>query len=290
MTVLRLGTRGSKLALAQANSLIELVSRPGGPAIEIEIVATSGDRSRDPTFGDGVFVKEIQQALLEGRVDAAVHSLKDVPTEPTEGLVAVAVTPREDPREALVGGTLLDLAVGARVGTGSPRRTAQLRRLRKDLEVVPIKGNVPTRVEKVKKGEVDAVVLAMAGLNRLGMGADQVFEIDEMLPAPGQGALLVEMRDGDPNQSVFRPAHDQTVRECVVAERHVLRRLGGGCLLPLAAFARIEDGLLVLDASVTSDDGSVYIHASASGPIDKPLAVAKKAARELIEKGVREIL
>jgi len=289
---IRVGTRGSKLALAQTEWVISKL-RAGAPGIDLEakVVQTTGDRRAEvPLLGDGVFVREIQHALLEGEVDMAVHSLKDMPTEPVAGLVIAAIPEREDARDALVGASLADLPSGARVGTGSPRRSAQLKRLRPDIEVVPARGNVPTRIEKVQRGEYDAVMLALAGLSRLGLGADQVFELDEVLPAPGQGALAVETRDGDELIGWVRALHQKDVRACVVAERHLLRTLGGGCLLPVAAYGSIGNGQITLDAAVTSQDGKIQLRAHGESAVDSPLGAAKQASRQLLNEGARDLL
>lgn len=289
MNPLRIGTRGSKLALAQATWVMEQCK--GSRPVELKVIETRGDRGDSPALGDGIFVKEIQRSLLAGSVDATVHSLKDVPTEPTAGLIVAAVTGRWDAREAIVGGTLAGLPEGARIGTGSPRRSAQIKRLRPDLEVVPIKGNVPTRISRIGRGECDAVLLAAAGLMRLGIEADEILDFDKMLPAPGQGALLVEVRDRDEDAaSTFAGLHDAETRDCVVAERVVLRELGGGCLLPVAAYASVQDGDLVLRASVTSADGSQHLESEARGKASKPLGVAKRVVRDLIRRGARELL
>ncbi|MBW3588196.1 MAG: hydroxymethylbilane synthase [Actinobacteria bacterium] len=289
---IRVGTRGSKLAVAQTEWVISKL-RVGAPGIDIELktVQTTGDRRAEaPVLGDGVFVREIQHALLEGEVDMAVHSLKDMPTEPVAGLVIAAIPEREDARDALVGARLDDLAPGSRIGTGSPRRSAQLKRLRSDIEVVSARGNVPTRIEKVERGEYDAVMLAMAGLSRLGLTADEVFAIDDVLPAPGQGALAVETRDGDPLSDLGRTLHREDVRACVVAERHLLRILGGGCLLPVAAYASVSGDRVILDAAVTSQDGKTQLRAHGESAIDSPLGAAKQASRQLLNEGARDLL
>jgi len=307
--------------LAQSNWVaLRLLELAGGPAFELVQIKTSGDSEggrsfpegqagsagalpggggdparTSPVLGDGIFVKEIQRALLSGEVDLAVHSLKDMPTEPVKGLIIAAIPVREDPSDALVGATLLTLGAGARVGTSSPRRAAQLRRLRPDLNVLPIHGNVPTRVDRVAAGEFDAVMLATAGLIRLGLPADEIFDPGVVLPAPGQGALAIEVReqDGDLAGLVGR-LHDPSTHSSVAAERRVLSDLGGGCLLPVAAWGRVEarDGgdRLVLDAAVTSADGKVQIRESDEDDPGRYLPLAKSVARSLIRGGAREIL
>lgn len=288
------GTRGSALALAQARSIVERLSaiQPAA-SFEIRVIKTSGDAPDHPSrLGDGIFVKEIQRALLDREVDLAVHSLKDMPTDPVKGLLVAAIPQREDPREALVGSTLAGLAAGARVGTSSPRRMAQLRRLRPDVHVAPLRGNVPTRIEKVHSGQWDAIMLAAAGLWRLGLPADDVLDPRDVLPAPGQGALAVETTDNEPQLAdMLSRIHDGPTRDCVAAERRVLRELGGGCLLPLAAYGRVEEGdRLVLDVAVTSPDGKVQIREHAEGPRADYFGIAKKAARALIARGAKTIL
>lgn len=285
---LKAGTRGSRLALAQTAWVIEQLARHAALRIEPEVVEMKGEPE---PLGDGIFVKDIQRALLEGDVDLGVHSLKDLPTTPALGLMIAAIPVRADPREALVGATLESLPEAARVGTSSPRRKAQLLNLRPDLRVDAISGNVDTRIRKVEAGDYDAVMLAAAGLERLGIKADEFLPIDSALPAPGQGALAVEVRsaDGDLADLVSCIHHWET-RNCVVAERVVLSELGGGCLLPVAAYGRVEDGKLVLNASVISADGKVRIVERAEGDPAKHLALGKKVARGLIKQGARDLL
>ncbi|MCA1839704.1 MAG: hydroxymethylbilane synthase [Actinomycetota bacterium] len=290
---MKLGTRGSRLALAQASQVIRALRQLNNDLdIETVIIQTTGDRGGDTALlGDGVFVKEIQRQLLEGQIDLAVHSLKDMPTDPVTGLIIAAVTEREDPRDAIVGTTLDSLRPGARVGTGSPRRSAQFLRLRPDVQVVAIRGNVPTRVEKALSGEVDAIVVALAGLNRLGIEADQVLEAEQMLPAPGQGAVAVEARDGEPElAALLSKIHHRPTRDAAAAERAVLRRLGGGCLLPVAALATVTSDRLRLEAAVTSQDGKRQIRHVAEVEHDKPLAASRKVANALVADGAMQIL
>jgi hydroxymethylbilane synthase len=260
-------------------------------AFAIEKITTTGDRQGGAILGEGIFVREIQKALLDGSIDVAVHSLKDLPTELVEGLRIAAIPQRADPREALVGGTLGSLRKGARVGTGSPRRSAQLRRLRDDLEVVPIRGNVPTRVEKARSGEFDAVLLACAGLERLGIDPDEILDPLQILPAPGQGALALETRDesglaGDACAQI----DDLEIRAAVDAERILLREMGGGCLLPVGAWGRIEEGRLLLDAAVVSADGAREARGHAEGVPSGAGAVARQLAEELKSQGAMELL
>lgn len=288
----RVGTRGSRLALTQTRWLVDRLERAvPGSEWELARITTQGDRTTTALRGDGAFVKEIQRALAEGRIDLAVHSLKDLPTDPVEGLTLAAIPERADPRDALVGTPMGALAPGARVGTGSPRRSAQARRLRPDVEVVFLRGNVPTRVAKVTEGELDAVVLAAAGLARLGIQPDQVFEPGEMLPAPGQGALAVEVRAD--HYDLIRAVSlvdDPSTRAAALAERAVLRALGGGCMLPVATLGTVEGSWLVVRASVTSSDGTEQVVASGRGDPAHPLEVGAGVGRRLIELGALGLL
>lgn len=289
---LRVGSRGSKLALVQTELVLDRL-RALQPEYEFDVqtITTSGDRSASAPIGEGVFVKEIERALAAGEIDIAVHSLKDLPTEEPGEVVVAAIPEREDPRESLVGGTLAGLPAGARVGTGSPRRMAQVKRLRGDLEVVSIRGNVPTRIEKAKNGEVDAVVLALAGLRRLSIEPDEIFEADRMLPAPGQGALAVEIREDDEEMAALLAQIDHAeTRAAVTAERLVLSQLGGGCLLPVAALGEIRAGRLSLRAAVVSPDGTREARAESEGDLERPLDVATAVASRLKELDALSLL
>jgi hydroxymethylbilane synthase len=293
MPVLRIGTRGSKLALVQSRWVAEQLEALV-PDLEVHLEVIDSRpvlKSDNPTLGDGIFVKEIQLALLDGKVDAGVHSLKDLPTAPVEGLTVAAIPPRVDPREALVGSTLEGLPQGARVGTSSPRRTAQLRHLRPDLEVAPLAGNIPTRIKKVASGEYHAAMLAAAGLQRLGIEATELLPIGRVLPAPGQGALAVEVRSDAPLVAeLVGQLHDSSTAAAVEAERAVLSSLGGGCLLPVSAYGLVEGEVLTLEARVISSDGGVEIrHTVRSAPADR-LVMAAEVARNLVEQGARELL
>ncbi len=293
MPVLRIGTRGSKLALVQSQWVAgQLEALIPDLEVRLEIVDSKPVlKSDNPRLGDGIFVKEIQIALLDGKIDAGVHSLKDLPTAPVEGLVVAAIPPRADAREALVGSTLDSLQLGAKVGTSSPRRTAQLRHLRPDLEIVPLNGNLPTRIARVAAGEYSAAMLAAAGLQRLGIEADDLIPISLALPAPGQGALAVEVRSDAPLVAeLVSQLHDLTTAAAVEAERAVLSKLGGGCLLPVSAYGRVEDGILTLEARVISSDGGVAIkHTVHAAPADR-VAMAAEVAQKLQEQGAREML
>ncbi|TAL42670.1 MAG: hydroxymethylbilane synthase, partial [Salinibacterium sp.] len=267
-TTLRIGTRGSALALAQTTTIAEAIAKKTGIATELVVIATHGDRSLDSLAtigGTGIFASALRDALLAGECDAVVHSLKDLPTAPTPGLVIAAIPKRADARDALCardGLTVDTLPPGSRVGTGSPRRMAQLHSRRPGLEVVDVRGNVDTRLSKVAKGELDAVILAAAGLGRLDRTDDitEWLELDAWPTAPGQGALAVEVRKGD-EKLVSALDHSPT-RTIVEAERHVLARLEAGCTAPVGAHALIDEGMLFLSARVYSADGSSTLTSS----------------------------
>lgn len=271
---LRLGTRRSRLAMTQSSFVAELLTLTTGRAVELVEVVTHGDVSREPLStigGTGVFASALREALERGEVDLAVHSLKDLPTAAVPGLALAAVPEREDPRDALVaagGATLSTLPDGARVGTGSPRRAAQLRAARPDLQVVDVRGNVPRRLAMVADGELDAVVLARAGLVRLGLDAQitEIIDPDVLLPAPGQGALAVECRADDAVTAAACAGLDHALsRAEVTAERALLAALEAGCTSPIGALARADAGGSVhLRAVVMSPDGSRSIARSAS--------------------------
>jgi hydroxymethylbilane synthase len=292
---LRLGTRRSALALTQAGLVAGALTDATGRAVELVEVTTRGDSSREHLTsigGTGVFVSALRDALLAGEVDLAVHSLKDLPTAPAEGLVLAAVPPREDPRDVLCardGLTLGELGHGAVVGTGSPRREAQLHALGLGLRVVPVRGNVDTRLRLVTTGAVDAVVLARAGLARLGRLAAVTEVLDPLLvlPAPGQGALAVESRaDLAPLLAVL---DDAPSRAAVTAERSLLAALEAGCTAPVGACAEAaegDDGLeLYLRAVVASPDGSVCIRKSATGPLVRAGELGRELAAEFLADG-----
>ena len=262
------------MAIAQSRQVADLITERTGRPVEIVGVTTLGDVSRAQLTqigGTGVFVSALREALLGGEVDLAVHSLKDLPTGPAAGIVLAAVPPRDDPRDALVardGAKLADLPPGARIGTGSPRRAAQLLGLRADLRCVPIRGNAGTRLGKVSEGELDAVVLAYAGLARIGhVGAiTQVFEPDEMLPAPGQGALAVECREDDAElAALLQAVTDEASMAAVTAERSLLEALEAGCSAPIGAYAA-GAAQLRMQAAVMSPDGSRMLRAHGGAP------------------------
>ena len=302
----RIGSRGSRLALWQAEHVRNLLAERCGMESEIVVVKTSGDRFLDSPVGDlgekGVFIKELEEALLDGRADLAVHSMKDVPTEVDSRFSFPAVLPREDPRDCLVsrsGAGLDALPAGARVGTSSVRRQAQLRHRRPDFEIVPLRGNIDTRLAKLDRGEFDAIVLAKAGLDRLGFSAriTQVLGTEILLPAVGQGALGIETRAGDPKFcKLVSTLADNETRAAVNAERALLAELEGGCQVPVGAWARQENELFVIEACVAAPDGGEYIRLSAEATPEQmqdrrtPLALGRRLGRELIEAGADRIL
>ncbi|WP_448641209.1 hydroxymethylbilane synthase [Geodermatophilus sp. URMC 63] len=300
---LRLGTRASQLARTQSQTVADAITAASGVPVELVHISTEGDRSAAAIAqlgGTGVFVTAIRRALLEGTVDVAVHSYKDLPTAPEPGLALAAVPPREDPRDALVardGLTLGGLPVGARVGTGAPRRVAQLRALGLGLEVVPIRGNVDTRMARVVPGDLDAVVLARAGLARLGRldAVTETLDPLQVLPAPAQGALAVECRADDARtRELLAPLDDAGTRACVVAERATLTALEAGCSAPVAAYAELaegDDGLeLWLRASVTAIDGSDGVRDSVTGPVADADRLGRALAAELLDRGAAELV
>ena len=302
-TALRLGTRRSRLALTQSQWVADAITAATGVPVELVHIVTEGDVSKAAIAqlgGTGVFVTAIRQALHEGRVDLAVHSYKDLPTAPEPGLVLAAVPVREDPRDALVardGLTLGELPPGSRVGTGAPRRVAQLRALGLGLDVVPIRGNVDTRMARVAPGDLDAVVLARAGLARLGRldAVTETLDPLQVLPAPAQGALAVECReDDDRTRGLLAPLEHAGTRACVVAERSTLAALEAGCSAPVAAYAEVADGEdgpeLFLRASVTALDGSDAVRGSLTGPLGEAAALGRALAAELLDRGAAELM
>jgi hydroxymethylbilane synthase len=256
--MLTIGSRGSKLALWQAEHVQSLLAAKGVPT-RIEIIKTVGDRVQDvpiSTLGTkGVFTKEIEDALLANEIDLAVHSLKDMMTTLPDGLVLAATPEREDPHDALAG----VLKPGARVGTSSTRRAAQLKALRPDVEILEIRGNVDTRLRKLDEGQYDAVVLAAAGLRRLGLAGriSHTFDVAEMTPAPGQGALAIETRASGPGFDAARLLHDEQVFTAVTAERAVLEALGGGCQVPIGAYAEVFASTVHMRAMIARD-GEIF--------------------------------
>jgi hydroxymethylbilane synthase len=303
---IRIGTRGSLLATTQAGDIRDALIKAGHPA-ELVIIKTAGDLSAAPVqqIGVGVFTTAIRLALTAGEVDVAVHSYKDLPTAPEPGLHIAATPPREDPRDALVaaGGKVLgELLPGATVGTSAPRRAAQLRALGLGLEIRPLRGNLDSRLGKVASGELDAVVVARAGLVRIGR-ADEVTEaLDpvQMLPAPAQGALAVECRADDARLvSILAELDDPSTRAAIDAERAVLGALEAGCTAPVGAMAEVvesidEDGRifteLSLRATVVAEDGSDAVKASVVGPVERAAELGRELAAELLDQGARQLL
>ena len=312
LATLRLGSRRSPMAIAQSRQVADMITERTGRAVEIVGVTTLGDVSRAQLTqigGTGVFVSALREALLGGQVDLAVHSLKDLPTGPAAGVTLAAVPPRDDPRDALIardGAKLADLPPGARIGTGSPRRAAQLLGLRADLRCVPIRGNAGTRLGKVSEGELDAVVLACAGLARIGhVGAiTQVFEPEEMLPAPGQGALAVECRANDAElTALLQAVTDEASMAAVTAERSLLEALEAGCSAPIGAHAVPSAGgsgggvppgsraaQLRMQAAVMSPDGSRTLRAHGGAPAADAWQLGRDLAAELLRSGASDLI
>ena len=294
------GTRGSRLARQQTESVVAaLRQRCPDYHFELRVVRTTGDVRPQPLSeiaGEGVFTKELEAALLAGEIDIAVHSLKDLPTEIAHGLAIAAVTRREDPRDALVSRRRLPLAKlphGARIGTGSVRRAAQLRLLRPDIEPAPIRGNVDTRLAKAESGEFDAVIIAAAALSRLGWldRATELLSLEAMLPSPGQGALAVETRSDDAEaREIAVAVDDRDSRLATAAERAFLRRLGGGCRIPVAALATVENGELHLDGLVVDPRGLRAFRGEISGDLDEAESLGERLAHSLLSEGASEIL
>ncbi len=301
---LRLGTRRSRLALTQSQHVADAITAASGTVVELVHITTEGDVNRGEISqlgSTGVFVSALRDALHAGAVDLAVHSYKDLPTAEEPGLTIAAVPVRQDPRDALVardGLTLGELPPGSTVGTGAPRRVAQLRALGLGLDVVPIRGNVDSRMAKVTSGELDAVVLARAGLARLGRldAVTEVLDPLQVLPAPAQGALAVECRaDDQTTRALLAVLEDAGARSCVVAERTVLATLEAGCSAPVAAHAEIaeaEDGTdeLYLRASVTAIDGSDAVRGSTSGPAPDAARLGRELAAELLDRGAAQLM
>jgi hydroxymethylbilane synthase len=299
MRTLRIGTRASKLALRQTTIVADALQR-AHPTISLETreIKTEGDRTSAPLTeigGLGVFTKAIEDALLAGDIDLAVHSLKDLPTDLTPGLTLAAIPAREDPRDALVtrgGAQLEELASGARIGTGAGRRAVQLLELRPDVVPVEIRGNVDTRIRKVLKGEYDGAVLALAGLKRLGLQhkAVRVFSIEEMLPAVGQGALAVEVRaDDEETVAGVRALDDSATRAAVEAERAYLRRLGGGCRLPVGAHGWFDDGVLRVAAMIGGEQMPI-MRGEMRGDARDAVALGVQLAEMLLAQGAAEFV
>ncbi len=297
MARLRIGSRGSQLALWQANHISALL-REQGHEIELEIIKTTGDKITDVALAQvgtkGMFTKEIEDALAEGRVDLAVHSLKDLPTELPPGFELVAITTRVNPRDVFLSvkyDSVRALPKGALVGTSSLRRQAQLKVARPDLVIHALRGNVDTRVRKLEEGEYDAIILAAAGLTRLGKTqlVKEVLSEDFMCPAAGQGALGIEIRAGDTEMRKHLTfLDDAAARAATTCERALLNKLGGGCQVPIGAFAESRDGKLQLIAIVAQPDGSVILREHHSG--SDPIALGEQVGDILLRRGATKIL
>ena len=297
MAHLRIGSRGSQLALWQANHIADLL-RLQSHTVHIEVIKTTGDKITDVALAKvgtkGMFTKEIEEAMLDGRIDLAVHSLKDLPTELASEFVIAAVPEREDSRDAFLSSKysrIEDLPAKARVGTSSLRRQAQLHAMRGNLEIIPVRGNVDTRVRKLQSGEFDAIILAAAGVSRLGL-TDLVrmrLDPEQMCPAAGQGALAIEARSNDSATiGALKLLDHAPTRVAVECERAALNALGGGCQVPIGAYARHIDGKISLQAVVAAPDGREIIREQRSGP--DPQKLGREVGEALLAHGARRIL
>ncbi|MFZ5571642.1 MAG: hydroxymethylbilane synthase [Thermodesulfobacteriota bacterium] len=300
-TTIRIGTRGSKLALWQAEWVrARLLAAWPSSMVELLIIKTTGDKILDVPLakvgGKGLFVKEIEEALLDGRIDLAVHSMKDMPTDLPEGLMIGAVPERENPFDVLItpdGATLAQLPHGAVVGTSSLRRAAQLKHVRPDVRIQSLRGNLDTRIQKLRTENLDGIVLAAAGVKRLDYGRhiSEYLPPDVMLPAVGQGALCIETRkaDSDVMAAIAGLDHPET-RTAVMGERAFLRRLEGGCQVPIAAFGRIEAGRLIMTGMVAGLNGEKMIRARETGPVESAERLGRDLAERLLDKGAGTLL
>lgn len=300
MKPIRIGTRGSMLAKWQAEFVRKKILEATGVDAEIVVIKTTGDKLQTAPFaqigGKGVFIKELEEALLNEEIDLAVHSVKDIPTEVPSRLCFPVICRREDTRDCLVAAkneTLSTLRRGARIGTSSLRRRSQVLHARPDLDVRDLRGNVDTRLRKVASGEYDAILLAKAGLDRLGWSnrISEVLSPEVCMPAVGQGALAVQARLKDHELAdALAPLDDFETRQSIVAERSLLSALEGGCQVPLGAWARFERGELAIDAVVCSPDGAQHVRQRATGPPDQARELGQSVAQMLIDSGAREIL
>ena len=299
MTRIRVGTRESRLSMRQTEEVLEQLTTHH-PDIEYEIVPikSSGDLAPETPLvgmGRGIFVKELERALLDGQIDIAVHSLKDMPTQLPDGLAIGAVGRRADPRDALVdrwGSPLSELPRGARIGTSSPRRAAQLKEARPDVEAVSIRGNVETRVRKAEGDGYDGAILALAGLERLGLGqhVSEVLSPHDFVPAPGQGALAVEVRQGDPVTDLVACLDHGPTRHAVNAERAFLESLGGGCQLPMGAYGQVDGDLLSLTVFLADAEGGRVWRTDVTGPLGNPQELGMEAYLKLVDQGAKAFL
>jgi len=299
-TALVIGTRGSKLALWQSEYIKSLVEEVTGLPVSLQIIKTTGDKILDVPLakvgGKGLFTKELEVELVAGTVDLCVHSMKDVPTELPEGLYISAMPERVDPRDAIVSGAGYDLdslPQGAKLGTSSLRRRSQVKALRPDLNIVDVRGNLDTRMTKAENGELDAVILASAGITRMGW-ADRITHYigtEQMVPAVGQGAIGIEIREDDEFMRHVCEAigHPETM-ECVTAERVVMRKLEGGCQVPIGAYARYEDDRMIMDGFVGSIEGDTILRKQLEGPADDPIGLGEAMVAALLEMGADKVL
>jgi hydroxymethylbilane synthase len=298
---IRIGTRGSQLALWQAGWVKTAIEQHApGVTVALDIIKTKGDKILDVPLakvgGKGLFVKEIEEAILDGRIDLAVHSMKDMPAELPSGLAITAIPRRENPLDALVAHSchsLEALPFGAVVGTSSLRRSAQLLRIRPDLHIEPLRGNLDTRLKKLDTAHLDAIVLAAAGLIRLGLShrITSMLDHDTMLPAVGQGALCIESRENDAAiDALLEPLEDPSTRIAVTAERAFLERLEGGCQVPIAGHAVVADHQVSITGLVSDLDGRQIVSASTTGPCDHAAALGRQLAETLLGRGAGEIL
>lgn len=298
LSLVKIGTRGSKLALYQAELVkSKLLAVSPNLKVEFVIIKTTGDLRSGPiqNLGPGVFTRELEGALLKRQIDLAVHSAKDMATELPTGLEIAAALEREDPRDCLVarGKKLMDLAAGAKVGTSSLRRKSQLRRLRPDLTLLDIRGNLDTRIRKIETGEYDGMVIAFAGLKRLGLSqkASDVFDQNQFLTQAGQGIIAIEIRTNEPSiQNLVKPLNHEETMTALLAERSFLRELEGGCLVPAGIVSKIKEDRLTLTGSIFSLSGDREFKQTISGCLTEAEALGKKCARSILDAGGDKIL
>jgi hydroxymethylbilane synthase len=298
---LKIGTRGSKLALVQTNFVAEKLKKVLPEAkIEVCVIKTSGDIMQDVSLltigGQGVFVKEIEEALISRKIDLAVHSMKDVPGETPEELMFAAILPREDVRDVLIARDNIKMEFmpkGAKIGTGSQRRGAQIKALLPDVNIVPLRGNIDTRLKKIETENLTGVILAAAGIKRMGLAEriTQFLPVETMLPAVGQGALGLQIRKNDVDLAkICAPLNDVKTTTEITAERSFLRGLGGGCRLPIAALGKLEKDRLTLEGMLSAPNGSTVIREKISGTKEEAEELGKKLAEIIFEKGGRKLL
>lgn len=296
-----LGTRGSSLAMCQAQIVqTKLEERFPYRSFQLKTIKAEADKNPELSLarmgGEGVFVKELEATLLAGDIDCAVHSMKDLPLDAPPALRVAAVLAREEPRDALIsraGQPLAALPPSSRIGTSSLRRKSQLLRQRQDLQILDMRGNVDTRLRKLDEGRYDAIVLAACGLIRLGLEerVTEYLSLEQMVPEPGQGALAIEARANDREMlDMLNEFNDPISRACIEAERAFLRALGGGCRVPIAAYASCEEGTITLDGTVVAADGSQQLRDRATGPIADPIALGERLAAHLASQGAQALL